>query len=129
VLKSIPLTLYFEIYNLSKIGLNNESRIDYNVTEAPTGKNLLSTITKPFRKDDETSITLSELRTVTRATSRESLTLDFGKLRPGAYQLEVRVSAAQDSGVVASVAKNFVLVEEKNCSSCLRISQNLLKFA
>ncbi|MCI0694024.1 hypothetical protein L0337_18705 [candidate division KSB1 bacterium] len=44
--------------------------------------------------------------------SRESLTLDFGKLRPGAYQLEVMVSATQDSGVVASIAKSFVLAEE-----------------
>jgi hypothetical protein len=93
VRKSTPLTVYFEIYNLLKIGLNKEYRIDYNVTETPTGKNLLSAITKPFRKNDEVSITLSELRTVTQSTSRESLTLDFGRLRPGAYQLEVTVSA------------------------------------
>ncbi|MGH7456947.1 MAG: hypothetical protein ACRENG_36690, partial [bacterium] len=113
VLKSIPLTVYFEIYNLSKIGLNNEYRIDYNVTESSSKKNLLSAITKPFRKNDEASITLSEMRTVTQPTSRESLTLDFGKLRPGAYKLEVTVRAAQDSIVFATAAKNFVLVEEK----------------
>ncbi|MGH7455582.1 MAG: hypothetical protein ACRENG_29780, partial [bacterium] len=71
VLKSTPLTVYFEIYNLLKIGLNNEYRIDYNVTEARTAKNLLRTITKPFRKNDEASITLSEMRTVTQPTSRE----------------------------------------------------------
>jgi GWxTD domain-containing protein len=112
LLKSIPLTIHFEIYNLSIIGLNNEYRIDYNVIEAPTNKNLLRAITKPFRKDDEASITLSELRTVTQATSRESLTLDFGKLRPGAYQLEVRVSAAQDSALFATASKRFVLAEE-----------------
>jgi GWxTD domain-containing protein len=112
VLKSLPLTIYFEIYNLSIIGLNKEYRIDYNVTEASSGKNLFRAITKPFRKNDEASITLSELRTVTQATSRESLTLDFGKLRPGAYQLEVRVSAAQDSGVIATASKRFVLAEE-----------------
>ncbi|MGH7597228.1 MAG: GWxTD domain-containing protein, partial [bacterium] len=105
VLKSIPLTVYFEIYNLSKIGLNNEYRIDYNVSEASTGKNFLRTITKPFSKNDDVSITLSEMRSVTQPTSRESLTLDFGKLRPGAYQLQVTVSAVQESNVVASVAK------------------------
>ncbi len=113
VLKSTPLTIYFEIYNLLNIGLNNEYRIDYNVSEAPTGKNLFRAITKPFRKNDEASITLSERRTVTHSTSRESLTLDFGRLRPGAYQLEVRVSALQDSSIMAGAAKSFVLVEEK----------------
>ncbi|MCI0693399.1 GWxTD domain-containing protein [candidate division KSB1 bacterium] len=113
VLKFTPLTVYFEIYNLSAIGLNNEYRIDYNVTEFPTGQNLLSEITKPFRKSDEASITLSEMRIVTKPMSRESLTLDFGKLRPGAYRLEVRVSAMQDSSVVVSIAKSLVLAEEK----------------
>ncbi len=113
VLKSTPLTIYFEIYNLLKIGLNNEYRIDYNVTEVPTGKNILRAITKPFRKSDDVSITLSELRTVTLPTSRESLTLDFGRLRPGVYNLEVTVSALQDSSMVAGAAKSFVLVEEK----------------
>jgi len=113
MLKSIPLTVYFEIYNLSTIGLNNEYRIDYNVTESPSNKNLLRAITKPFRKNDEASITLSELRTVTQSTSRESLTLDFGKLRPGAYNLEVTVSALQDSSIVAGTTKSFVLVERE----------------
>jgi hypothetical protein len=98
---------------LSTIGLNNEYRLDYNVNEAPAKKNLLSAITRPFRKNDEASITLSEMRTVTQPTSRESLTLDFGKLRPGAYQLEVRVSALQDSSIVAGTTKSVVLVEEK----------------
>jgi hypothetical protein len=65
VLKSIPLMVYFESYNLSAIGLNNEYRIDYNITEAPSPKNLFSALTKPFRKNDDVSITLSELRTVT----------------------------------------------------------------
>jgi hypothetical protein len=46
-------------------------------------------------------------------TSRESLTLDFGKLRPGAYLLQVAVSTVQDSSITASIAKSFVLVEEK----------------
>jgi hypothetical protein len=41
------------------------------------------------------------------------LTLDFGKLRPGAYQLEVSVSATQDSSIVAGAVKSFILVEEK----------------
>ncbi|MGH7600643.1 MAG: hypothetical protein ACREOI_30165 [bacterium] len=119
LLKSTPLTVYFETCNLLKIGLNNEYRIDYNVTEAPSKKNLLSAITKPFRKNDGVSIMLSEMRTVTQPTSRESLTLDFGRLRPGAYQLEVRVSALQDSNIVAGAAQSFVLVEEKRCNASL----------
>ncbi|MGH7452062.1 MAG: hypothetical protein ACRENG_11995, partial [bacterium] len=73
----------------------------------------LRAITKLFRKNDDVSITLSEMRTVTQPTSRESLTLDFGRLRPGAYNLEVTVSAAQDSNVFAMATKSLVLEEEK----------------
>jgi len=112
VLKSMPLTIYFEIYNLPAAGSEISYRIDYNVAEVKTDKNIFSPLTTLFRKKEDLSITLSEFRTTTQSATGEFLTLDFGKLRPSTYQLEVVVSAGQDTSALASAAKSFVLVEE-----------------
>jgi len=112
VLKSMPLTIYFEIYNLPTAGSEISYRIDYNVAEVKTDKNIFSPLTTLFRKKEDLSITLSEFRTTTQSATGEFLTLDFGKLRPSTYQLEVVVSAGQDTSALASAAKSFVLVEE-----------------
>jgi len=113
VLKSMPLIIHFEIYNLTAIGLEKNYRIDYSITEKKTGGNLLSKLAKPFVKKEEGSITLAERRTVTQPTAQESLTLSLEKLRPGSYQLEITVRAERDTAIVAKTSKQFVLAGEK----------------
>jgi len=113
VLKSIPLTILFEIYNLTAIGLNKSYRLDYRIAEEKAGKNILRKLANPFGKKEDASITISERRTVTQPAARESLSLSLEKLRPGAYLLEITVRAAQDSTLLATAKKQFILTEEK----------------
>jgi GWxTD domain-containing protein len=113
VLKSIPLAIHFEIYNLAAIGLGKNYRIDYSVTEQKTGGNLLSKLANSFGKTEEGSITLVERRTATQAMVRESLTLSLEKLRPGSYQLEITVQAEEDAAILAKTSRQFVLAGEK----------------
>lgn len=114
VLKSMPLIVYFEIYNLTVIGLGKSYRIDYRLTEKKAGASGLSKLVKPFGKNEESSITLSELRTVTQSSydgTQESLTLSLEKLRPGSYQLEISVQSEQGDTVLARARRQFVLAE------------------
>jgi GWxTD domain-containing protein len=112
VVKSVPLLIHFEVYNLTAIGLEKNYRIDYSITEKKTGGNLLSKLAKPFGKKEEGSITLSERRTVTQSMAQESIMLSLEKLRPGSYQLEITVRAEADAAIFAKTIKQFVLAEE-----------------
>ncbi len=116
VLKSMPLLIHFEIYNLTAIGLGKNYRIDYSITEKKTGDNLLDKLAKPFGRKEEGSITLAERRTVTQSRgggTQESLTLSLERLRPGPYQLEITVQAEEDTAILAKTSKQFVLAGEK----------------
>ena len=113
VLKSMPLIIHFEIYNLTAIGLGKNYRIDYSITEQKTGGNLLSKLANPFGKTEEGSITLTERRMVTQPMAQESLMLSLEKLRPGSYQLETVVQAEEDATILAKTSKQFVLAGEK----------------
>jgi GWxTD domain-containing protein len=110
-LASIPLTVYFEIYNLDAIGLNKNYQVEYTVAEEKSGKSLLSKLTKPFSKKDEASITISEQRTVTQPISRESLALSLEKLQPGSYQLAIIVRAVDDPAIFAKAVKPLLLAK------------------
>jgi GWxTD domain-containing protein len=112
VLQSMPLTIYFEIYNVAIAAAGPNYRLDYHVTETKTNKNILGKIAGIFAPSEKASIALSELRAPKQSTVREFMTLDFGKLRPGTYRLEVTVSALRDSSLFASVVKPFVLAEK-----------------
>ncbi|MDZ7362803.1 MAG: GWxTD domain-containing protein [candidate division KSB1 bacterium] len=111
-LKSLPLLISFEIYNLTAIGLDKNYQIDYRIAEVKRDQNLLSKLSQPFSKQDEISITISEIRTVTQPMARESLSLSLEKLRPGSYQLDITVRAVDNAAILAKAAKQFVLAGE-----------------
>jgi len=111
-LKTLPLTIYFEIYNLTAIGLEKNYRVDYNIIAVQSGKKIVNKLIKPFSKNEVVSITLSELRAVTQPTVRDSLALNLEKLRPGRYQLEIAVRAEDNAALVAKASKQFVLAAE-----------------
>jgi GWxTD domain-containing protein len=111
VLNSVPLTIYYEIYNFARADLGKEYRIDYRVSKAKGGKSIFGKIGSLINPPEKLAITLSETITLPQAVTSQLMTFDLARLQPDTYLLEIFVSSLQDSTVSAVIEKPFVLAE------------------
>ncbi len=91
-LKSKPLTIYYEIYNLRPDKTGKTSyEVSYRIRVSGKSKNLFSAIGSLFSGKAKSDIRMTTVRSGTSATEHEYLAFDITELSAGAAELEVRV--------------------------------------
>ncbi|MGH7496273.1 MAG: GWxTD domain-containing protein [bacterium] len=111
VLKSVPLSFYYEIYNPGKADVGGAFRIDCRVSKAKAGKSVFGRIGSLINPPEKLAITLSETIMLPQPVTPQLMSFDLARLQADTYLMEIVVSSLQDSTVSAATEKPFVLVE------------------
>ncbi len=113
ILKTKPLTVYYEIYNLS---LNDEGKSSYQVSYSirliDKDESFLSTVTGLFRSSKDASTTSVTTKEGKSRTEREYIGFDISELPAGIARLEIKVKDLL-SGAETSSSINITIVEEE----------------
>jgi GWxTD domain-containing protein len=113
ILKTKPLTVYYEIYNLS---LNDEGKSSYQVSYSirliDKDESFLSTVTGIFRSSKDASTTSVTTKEGKSRTEREYIAFDITELPAGIARLEIKVKDLL-SGAETSSFINITIVEEE----------------
>lgn len=124
ILKTKPMTIYYEIYNLS---LNDEGRSSYEVSYSihmiDSDKSFFSTMAGIFGSkpaSGTSSVTVKEGKSV---TEHEYISFDISELPPGIARLEIKVKDLL-SGKVSSSWTNVTILEKEEKEENRRLNQN-----
>ncbi|KAB2881409.1 GWxTD domain-containing protein [bacterium] len=114
LLKNKPLTVYYEIYNLT---LNNDGKssyqISYSIKMAEGGQGFLKAITGVFGNKQEASTSSITTKEGKSTTEKEYIGFDISELPTGVATLEVKVKDLNSSKESSSVINLTILDEEK----------------
>lgn len=114
LLKNKPLTVYYEVYNLT---LNNEGKssyqISYSIKMAEGGQGFLKAITGVFGNKQEASTSSITTKEGKSTTEKEYIGFDISELPTGVATLEVKVKDLNSSKESSSVINLTILDEEK----------------
>lgn len=124
ILKTKPMTIYYEIYNLS---LNDEGRssyeVSYSIHMVDSDKSFFSTVTGVFgskQASGTSSVTVKEGKSV---TEYEYISFDISELPAGIARLEIKVKDLL-SGKVSSSWTNVTILEKEEKEENRRLNQN-----
>lgn len=124
ILKTKPMTVYYEIYNLS---LNDDGRSSYEVSYSihmlDSDRSFLSTIAGVFGSNQASgtsSVTLKEGKSV---TEHEYISFDISELPAGIARLEIKIKDLI-SGKESSSWTNITILEKEEKEENRRLNQN-----
>ncbi len=104
----MPITCYFEIYNIIDAGIISEYEIDISVTRIELS--LFEKLKKLLRKPEAYTMSLNRNRQVDVNNSSELIEFDISSLRRGRYVLEVKVTDKLNREITASSSRVINIV-------------------
>ncbi|MBL7995532.1 GWxTD domain-containing protein [bacterium] len=114
LLRNKPLTVYYEIYNLT---LNNDGKslyqISYSIKMSEGGQGFLKAITGVFGNKQEASTSSITTKEGKSTSEKEYIGFDISELPTGVATLEVKVKDLNSSKESSSVINLTILDEEK----------------
>lgn len=114
IIKSKPLTVYYEIYNLT---LNNEGKssyqTSYSIKMAEGGQGFLKTLTGVFGSKTQASTSSITTKEGKSTSEKEYIGFDISELPTGVATLEIKVKDLNSSKESSSFINLTILDEEK----------------
>ncbi|MCP4725849.1 MAG: GWxTD domain-containing protein [bacterium] len=104
----LPITCYFEIYNIMNAGIISEYDIDISVTRIELS--LFERLKKLLRKPEGYTMSLERTRQVDGNDASELLEFDISNLRKGRYVLEVTITDKLNKEITAKSSRTIKIV-------------------
>ncbi|MCP4725848.1 MAG: GWxTD domain-containing protein [bacterium] len=104
----MPVTCYFEIYNIMNAGIISEYDIDISVTRIELS--LFERLKKLLRKPEGYTMSLNRTRQVDGNDASELLEFDISNLRKGRYVLEVTITDKLNTEITAKSSRTINIV-------------------
>ncbi|MCP4728091.1 MAG: hypothetical protein GY863_23835 [bacterium] len=108
ILSYMPMTCYFEVYNIMQSGIIAEYDIDISVTRIELS--MFERLKKLIRNTENYTTTLKRTRQVDGNDSSELIEFDISSLKKGKYILEVVIKDKHNKNNTASVSRKIDIV-------------------
>lgn len=106
-----PVMCYFEIYNLITSGVVDAYEVAMRVTRDNSRRGVLVRFARLVGGHSDESVSVSHTQPVTQDMEQELLGVDFSKLDPGVYVLEVTVRGKDQPYLSASIRKPIIITD------------------
>lgn len=123
ILKDKPLTVYYEIYNLT---VNNEGKssyqVSYSIKMLDTDQSFLSSIAGIFSSNKDASTTSVTVKEGKSTSEKEYIGFDISELPKGVARLEIKVKDLLSNKETVS-GINLTIVEDDKATSISKSNQ------